>query len=254
MSLTLFFLIGLVLLVGALVVIDDWWLALPLLLGAELCRVGLAWRTSDLASGATGVTLLVVEVVTVFSVGLILMITALTLSRDYHPAELDEFALLELRRAARKAQYQRLNIAGRWGAIVVPLGAVMLAGLATWLLSTFYPVARQQEVDAGWIFLLLCGLTSLITANDVLRLGLGLLMLMASVKLVYFGLAVRLNVLQVGLLEVLSLVLAVIVAYLSVLLYGRLRTLELGSLFERRCATTNRPLSGRRRDASVNKT
>ncbi len=234
MSLALFFLIGLLLLVGALVVSDDWRLALPLLLGAELCRVGLAWQTSDLASGAAGLTLLVVELVTVLGISLILTITVLTFRRDYHSTELDEFALMELRRAARKAQHQAPHLAGHWGAIVVPLGAVMLAGLATWLLSTFYPIARQQALDAGWIFLLLCGLISLITANDVLRLGLGLLLLTASVKLLYFGVAVRLNVLQVGLLEVLSLVLAVIVANLSGLLYGRLRTLDLGSLFERR--------------------
>ncbi len=234
MWLTFVFLIGLILLAATMVVIDDWRLALPLLLGAELCRVGLAWQATSLFGGTAGVTLLAVEILTALGSAVILMITGLTFNRDYHSSELDEFAQMELRRAEREAHHQRENVVGRWGATVVPFGAMVLAGLATWLLSTFYPVARQQVLDAGWIFLLLSGLIVLIMASNVLKLGLGLLLLTASAKLLYFGVAVRLNILHIALLEVLSLALAVIVAYLSGLLYGRLRSLELGSLFERR--------------------
>jgi hypothetical protein len=64
-------------------------------------------------------------------------------------------------------------------------------------------------------------------------MGLGLLLLMGSAKLLYFGVATRINVIHIGLLELLTLVLAVTVAYLSGILFARLRTLELNSLFER---------------------
>ncbi len=229
---TLGFLIILLLVVGTLVVVNDWRWTISLLVGTELCRIGLTWQTVNVVKGSTGWPLLLAQVVAALSAGLILVITALNFARDYSSAELDEIALLELRRAAQRAQHQRGLVRGRWGGSVVPFGGVVLAGLATWLLSTFYPVARQQIVDAGWIFLLLCGLLILITALDVLKLGLGMLVLVASAKLLYLGVATPLSVLHVGLLELLSLMLAVILAYLSGLLYGRLHTLEFGSLFE----------------------
>lgn len=234
MAMALGLLIILLLVVGALVVMSDWRFTIPLVVGAELCRIGLTWLTVNVVRGPGGGPLLIAQVVTTVSIGIILLITALHFTRDYSPAELDEFALLELRRAARRAQNQRGLVAGRSGGSLVPLGAVVLAGLATWLLSTFYPVARQQTLDAAWMFLLLCGLLTLITAVDVLKLGLAMLVLVASAKLLYLGVATQLNVLHLGLLELLSLMLAVIVAYLSGLLYGRLHTLEYGSLFDQR--------------------
>ena len=234
MLMTSALLIILLLVVAALVVVNDWRLTIPLLVTTELCRIGVTWQAVTIIRGAGGWPLLLAQLVTTLSAGLILLITALNFTRNYSPAELDEFALLELRRAARRAQHQRGLVMGRWASSVVPLGALLLAGLATWLLSTFYPVARQQIVDAAWMFLLLCGLLVLITAVDVLKLGLGMLLLVASAKVLYLGVATQLNVFHVGLLELLSVMLAIIVAYLSGLLYGRLHTLEFGSLFDQR--------------------
>lgn len=234
MTLSLILLIGLLLVVAALVVLQDWRVTIPLLLVADLCRIGLMWQVGIFAGDAGRTTVLVVESATALSVGAILLLTALTFTRPYNTEQLDEFALFELRRAARRAQQQRREIVGRWSGYVVPLGAVLLAGLATWLINRAYPVASNPLIDAAWTFMLLCGLLVLITANDVLKLGLGLLLLLGSAKLLYFGVASRLNVLHIGLLELLSLLLAVVAAYVSGLLYGRLHTLEFGSLFERR--------------------
>jgi hypothetical protein len=229
MSTALAFLSAVLLFVAPLIVFNDWRVTIPLLLAAEMSRIGLMWQTAD----AINLTLMLIEAVTAVSVSLILLVTAFTFTRPYQSEQLDEFALLELRRAARYAQHQRAQAAGRWTGTIVPIGALLLAGLATWLLSTFYPVAKAQTLDAGWIFLLLCGLLVLITANDALKMGLGLLLLMGSAKLLYFGVATRINVIHIGLLELLTLVLAVTVAYLSGILFARLRTLELNSLFER---------------------
>lgn len=233
-SLSLVLFIALVLLVAGLVLFQNWRVTVPLLVGAELCRIGLLWQIAGFASTAGRQTLTLVEVVTALSVGLILLVTALTFTRDYNTEQLDEFGLMELRRAARRAQQQRAQIGGRWAGYVVPLGAVLLAGLATWLLGRAYPIARDELINAAWTFMLLCGLLVLITANDVLKLGLGLLLLLSAAKLLYFGVASQLNVLHIGLLELLSLLLAVVAAYVSGLLYGRLRTLEFSSLFDRR--------------------
>lgn len=234
MTLALALFLTLLLLVAALVVFQSWRLTIPLLAAAELCRSALLWQIVDFAGASGRLTLTIVEVVTTLSVGVILLVTALTFTRDYNTEQLDEFGLMELRRAARRAQQQRAQIGGRWAGYVVPLGAVLLAGLATWLLGRAYPIARDPLINTAWTFTLLCGLLVLITAGDVLKLGLGLLLLLDAAKLLYFGVASQLNVLHIGLLELLSLLLAVVAAYVSGLLYGRLRTLEFSSLFDRR--------------------
>lgn len=230
-SLTLFG--ALTLLVAGLVVFQNWRVTVPLLVAAGLCRTALLWQIVNFAGAAGRQTLAIVEVTTAISVGLILLITALTFTRDYNTEQLDEFALLELRRTTRRSQQQRMQIAGRWSGYVVPLGAVLLAVLATWLLGRAYPIARDPLINAAWTFMLLCGLLVLITAGDVLKLGLGLLLLLDAAKLLYFGVASQFNVLHIALLELLSLLLAVVAAYVSGLLYGRLRTLEFSSLFDR---------------------
>ena len=224
---------ALVVAVAGVVIMQNWRISLPLLIVAELCRAGLLWQIA--AFGATErSTLALAEVLAALGVGAILLITALTFTRPYQTEQLDEFALMELRQAARRAREQRAQIGGRWSGTIVPLGAVLLAALATWLLGRAYPIAREPLINAAWTFTLLCGLLVLITANDVLKLGLGLLLLLSAAKLLYFGVATQLNVLHIGLLELLSLVLAVVAAYVSGLLYGRLHTLDWSSLFERR--------------------
>lgn len=218
--------------VAAVVLVPDWRVSIGALVVADLCRIGIIQQSTTTFAGRS--TALIVEGVTALSIGLILLITALTLRRDFDAEQLDEFALFELRRAARRAQQQRTQFAGRWSGYVVPTGAVLLAGLATWLISQTYPVVSDPVTDIAWLFMLLCGLLVLITANDVLKLGLGLMLLAASVKLLYFGVATRINVLQLGLIEAVTLLLALITAYLSGLLFARLHTLDFDSLLERR--------------------
>lgn len=233
MTLATGLLIVLLLLVGALVIIEDWRVTIPVLFAAELCRIGLMYQSAIFAT-AGRTTLLLVEILTATSVAAILLVTALNFTREYNTEQLDEFALMELRRSARRSRSQRAQLAGRWSGYVVPIGAVLLAGIATLLLGQAYPVAQDRAIDAAWTFSLLCGLLVLVTANDALKLGLGLLLAISSAKLLYFGVTTQLNVLHIGLLELLSLMFALIVAYLSGLLYGRLHTLDLSSIFERR--------------------
>lgn len=231
MSLAFGFLIGWMLAVGALAIIDNWRVVLPLLAAAEMCRIGLL--SGGGLPGAFGWPVLLVEAVASVSVAAMLLVTALTFTREYNTEQLDEFALLELRRAVRRAQ-QRAHTSRSWTRWIVPSGAVLLAVFATLLLSRAYPISRDPLIDTAAIFAVLCGLLILVTSGDVLKLGLGLLLAASSAKLLYFGVVPRINVLHVALLELLTLVLAVVIAYLSGLLYGRLHTLDTDSLFERR--------------------
>lgn len=233
MSIVSFILLGIS--VAALVVARAWRWTIPLLFLVDLARIGLLRYATPLGAGSAGTLLLSVELLTSLSVGAILLVTAWTLARSDDQTEpLDEFALMELRRAARRAQQQRTQMIGRWSGVIVPIGAIVLAGLATLLLGRAYPIARSPLIDAGWIFTLLCGLFVLVTAADVLKLGIGMLLIVSSAKLLYVGLATQLNVFHIGLLQLATLMLAVVAAALSGLLYGRLRTLEIDSVFERR--------------------
>ncbi len=216
---------------SAVIVARDWRVSVPALMIADLARILLSRRLTSLDAEVL-LPVLPVELMATLGAGLILLITGITLTRELPLEQLDEFSQMELRRAARESQQRRAAI-GRWNGLIVPVGALVLAALATWLLSRAYPIARDPSIDAAWIFMLLSGLLALVTATDALKLGLGLLLILMSAKLLYLGIAARLNILHIGLLELLSLALALIVAYLSGLLYGRLRTLDLDSLFGR---------------------
>jgi hypothetical protein len=163
----------------------------------------------------------------------ILAITALTFSREYNLEDLDEFSLSELRRAARRAQRQSAGDLLRLGDYVVPFWVLVLAALASLVLPRLYPIGRSYTVDFAWYWLGLTGLFTLITASDLLKIGLGLLLCASSIDLLYTALASRVQLFPVALLSLVTIVLALVVAYLSGLLYGRLKTLDLGELYQR---------------------
>jgi hypothetical protein len=184
-------------------------------------------------------TTVIVKVLTGIAVSLILTITALTFSRDYGIENLDEFGLAELRRAARAAQRQRASEPLRISDYIVPFWAGVLALLASLTLPYIYPIAPSPTIDFAWYWLGLTGLLAIATANDVLKIGLGLLLCISSVDLLYTGVistpdARGVNVVPLALLSLVNLLMALAIAYLSGLLYGRLRTLELNELYRGR--------------------
>ncbi|RRR75260.1 MAG: hypothetical protein EI684_05165 [Candidatus Viridilinea halotolerans] len=183
-------------------------------------------------------TLVVVKLLTGIAVTLILALTALTFSREYGLESLDEFGLSELRRAARAAQRQQTTQPFRWGDYVLPFWAGVLALLASLSLPRIYPIAPSEASDFAWYWLGLTGILTIATASDLLKIGLGLLLCASAIDLVYTAVVSTpggsgLNVMPLGLLSVFNILLALAIAYLSGLLYGRLKTLELGELYRR---------------------
>ncbi|WP_129671878.1 hypothetical protein [Candidatus Chloroploca sp. Khr17] len=181
-------------------------------------------------------TLLVIKLITGISVALILGITALTFSREYGLENLDEFGMAELRRAARAAQRQRANQPFQFGEYVLPFWAGVLALLASLILPRVYAIAPTVASDFVWYWLVLTGILTIATAVDVLKIGLGLLLCVSAVDLLYMAVvstpdASGLNVIPLALLSLFHLLLALAVAYLSGLLYGRLKTLDLSELY-----------------------
>lgn len=183
-------------------------------------------------------TLVLVKLITGVAVSTILGITALTFSREYGLENLDEFGLAELRRAARAAQRQRASQPFQLSDYVLPFWAGVLALLASLALPRVYPIAPTEASDFAWYWLALTGLLTIATASDLLKIGLGLLLSASAIDLLYSAVvstpeASGLNVVPLALLSLFNILLALAVAYLSGLLYGRLKTLELSELYKR---------------------
>jgi hypothetical protein len=183
-------------------------------------------------------TIVVVKAITGLAVSLILALTALTFSRDYGLEDLDEFGLAELRRAARAAQRQRSNQPFRSSDYVIPFWTMVLSLVISLTLPLVYPIAASQAIDFTWYWLGFTGLLTIATANDVLKSGLGLLLCTSSMDLLYTAVVSSPDASGVGfvplaLISLVTILMALAIAYLSGLLYGRLKTLELNELFKR---------------------
>ncbi len=237
-------LIGIGVTAAVVLLFRDWRLTVPaLLLNYVALALFLAQQRfvePDLALLGFGLsTLVLVKLITGVAVSLILALTALTFSREYGLESLDEFGLAELRRAARAAQRQRATTPFQLSDYVIPFWAGVLALLASLTLPRIYPIGPSLAVDFAWYWLALTGLLTIATASDVLKIGLGLLLGASAIDLLYTAvvsapLASGLNVVPLALLSLFNVLLALAIAYLAGLLYGRLKTLELNELYKAR--------------------
>lgn len=228
--------VGIALAGGLILMLRDWRVTCSALLASYIfIALFLAQQqfiTPDLRLGGLAIsTTVLVKLVTGLAATMILAITALTFSREYNLEDLDEFSLAELRRAARRAQSQRAAEPFRPGEYIVPFWALVLAALASLALPRLYPIGTN-EIDFAWYWLGLCGLFTLVTAGDTLKIGLGLLLCASSVDLLYTAISSSVQVFPLAMLSLMTIVLALAVAYLSGLLYGRLKTLDLNELYK----------------------
>ncbi len=220
----------------------DWRLTFPALL---LNYVALAFFlaeprfvTPDISLIGEMNTLVLVKLITGLAVTMILTITALTFSREYGLENLDEFGLAELRRAARTAQRYRASQPFRMSDYIVPFWAGVLALFASATLPFVYAIAPTPAADFAWYWLVLTGVLTIATASDLLKIGLGLLLCASGVDTLYTAVESTLkeggmNVIPLALLSQFHILLALAIAYLCGLLYGRLKTLELNELYKR---------------------
>jgi hypothetical protein len=230
--------VGIALSGGMILMARDWRVTCSALLA---CYIFIAlflaqqqFVTPDLRVGGVALsTTVLIKLLTGAAATAILTITALTFSREYNQEDLDEFSLAELRRAARRAQRQRAAEPFRLGDYVVPFWSLVLAILASLALPRLYPIG-SNEVDFAWYWLGLIGLFTIVTAGDTLKIGLGLLLCASSIDLLYTAISSTVQVFPLAMLSLMTIVLALAVAYLSGLLYGRLKTLELNELYKRR--------------------
>jgi hypothetical protein len=239
--------VGIALSGGIILLLRDWRVTFPaLLLNYVFVALFLAQQqfiSTSLQLGGVAISAIVlVKLITGAAVTTILTITALMFSREYGLEELDEFSLAELRRAARRAQRQRAAEPFRFANYVVAFWSLVLAVLAALALPRLYPILPNAAVDFAWYWLGLTGLFTLVVASDLLKIGLGLMLCASCIDLLYTAhphpSTARIEpegigVYPLALLSLMSITLALGIAYLSGLLYGRLKTLELNELYKR---------------------
>lgn len=240
---TIWLLIGIGVTAAVVLLFRDWRLTFPALL-LNYLTLGLFLAQQRFVNpditllGFELSTLVLVKLLTGLTVTLILGITALTFSREYGLENLDEFGLSELRRAARAAQRQRASKPFQLSDYVLPFWAGVLALLVSLVLPRVYAIGPSEAVDFAWYWLVLTGVLTIATASDLLKIGLGLLLCASGIDLLYTAVistpeASGLNVAPLALLSLFHILLALAVAYLSGLLYGRLKTLDLSELYKR---------------------
>lgn len=230
--------IGIALSGGIILLLRDWRVTFPaLLLNYVFVALFLAQQqfiSADLRLAGLAISAIVlVKLITGVAVTVVLTITALMFSREYGLEELDEFSLAELRRAARRAQRQHAAEPFRFSNYVVAFWSLVLAALAALALPRLYPIHPNYAVDFAWYWLGLTGLFALVVATDLLKIGLGLMLCANSIDLLYTAISSTVQVFPLALLSLMTITLALAVAYLSGLLYGRLKTLELNELYKR---------------------
>lgn len=224
---------------GALILLlRDWRITFSALLlnyvGVALFLARQQFIQPDLQLGGLALsTTVLVKLITGAAATAILAITALTFSREYNQEDLDEFSLAELRRAARRAQRQRAAEPFRASDYFIPFWTLMLATLASVALPRLYPIGADYSIDFVWYWLGLIGLFTMVVAGDILKIGLGLLLCIGSIDVLYTAISSSVQVFPLALLGLVEIVLALSIAYLSGLLYGRLKTLELNELYKR---------------------
>lgn len=223
---------------AAILLLRDWRITVVALLlnymGVTAFLAQQQFIRPDLHVGALALsTTVLVKLIVGVAATAILALTGLTFSRDYNLEALDEFSLAELRRAGRQAQRQRAAEPFRLSDYVIPFWTLMLTILASVALPRLYPIGGTTTIDFVWYWLGLIGLFTMVVAGDILKIGLGLLLCIGSIDVLYTAVASSVQVFPLALLGLVEIVLALSIAYLSGLLYGRLKTLELNELYKR---------------------
>ncbi|MBN1484847.1 MAG: hypothetical protein JXA37_09005 [Chloroflexia bacterium] len=243
--------IGFLVFGGLLIVFRDWRIALPALLGEYFLLCALLDRFPETFIPRTLVVgefttnaLVAVKAVTGLTVVGILTLTVIS-RRWARPPEseqaLDEITEARLRWAARRmARTQERARFSLW-VYLLPTFALAILIAATYALARLYPLVGSVNlpettfwfyVDLTWYWLTLSGLFIVLFAREVQEICVGLLLCLAGVDLLYTTLSESMGLLAIGLLNAVSILLALGSAYLALLFYLRLQGWQLPSAEE----------------------
>jgi hypothetical protein len=239
---------GFILFGSLLIVFRNWWITLAGLLGeyALLC-VLLSWFPfvpPDLTIGPFAVSQIVlVKAVTGLTVVAILAVTVASRRRLPLDSEqaLDEITAARLRwaarRVARRGGKERFSLA----TYLLPISALAVLVMATHALAFLSPLVRAPTmpqgplwgyVDLVWYWMGLSGILIVLLAQEIQEICVGLLLCISSVDLLYIAMSRSVGLLAIGLLSVVSILVALGSAFLAQIFYLRLHRWQLPSAEE----------------------
>ncbi len=233
---------------GLLIVFRGWWIELLGLLGMYglLCLLisRFPFVLPDLEIGPLVTSRIVlVQAVTGLTVVAIMAMTIALRQRIALGMQqpLDEVTEARLRwtiwRTARLGGKQRFRLV----AYLLPIFAFAVLVLAAHGLALVYPVVRTPGapegllwgyVDLVWYWLGLAGLLTVLLAQEMQEISIGLLLCWNGVILLYIALTRTLGLLAMGLLSTVAILMGLGWAYLALLFHLRLRRWQLPSAEE----------------------
>ncbi len=227
--------------VVVIAVYKDWLLLTPALV---LQFLVLAVISNDLNNTATRVMLgpvplaVFLKGVSGIIAGLILFLTGYAIlfeGRRYRGEQAAEDASGRggLRRIFYRQEAARLN-RFRYVDYLLPLGAVIIAAGATYALTTLLPFSGNFLGDFAFYWLGSVGVAIMVVGRDILKLGAGLLVALNGVDLLYSLLRNGDSPLVLGISAAVTILLALLISYLAVLYYGKMKTLAISEGFRRK--------------------
>lgn len=117
---------------------------------------------------------------------------------------------------------------------LLPLGAVVIAAGATYALTTLLPFSGNFLGDFAFYWLGSVGIAIMVVGRDILKLGAGLLIALNGVDLLYSLLRNGDNPLVLGISAAVTILLALLISYLAILYYGKMKTLQISEDIRRK--------------------
>jgi hypothetical protein len=120
---------------------------------------------------------------------------------------------------------------------LLPLGAVIIAAVAAYAFTTLLPFSGNFFGDFVFFWLGSIGVTVMVVGSDIIKLGVGLLVALNGADLLYSLLRSGDNPLVLGASAGITIFLALIISYLAITFFNKMKTLTLSERFQRRRPT-----------------
>jgi len=117
---------------------------------------------------------------------------------------------------------------------VLPIGAVIIASGTTYALATLVPFSGNILGDFAFYWLGCIGTAIMVVGRDILKLGIGLLVALNGVDLLYALLRNGDSPLVLGASATATILLALLISYLALLFYAKMKTLNLSEGLQRK--------------------
>ncbi|NWJ45181.1 MAG: hypothetical protein HXX08_04800 [Chloroflexi bacterium] len=145
-------------------------------------------------------------------------------------AEEDAAGTGGLRRFFRRQQKEQLS-RFRYIDYMLPIGTSIIAAVATYAFATLLPFSGNFLGDFAFYWTFSIGVTIMVVGSDILKLGIGLLTALNGADLLYSLLRSGDNPLVLGFSAAITILLALLISYLAILFYNKLKTLNLSDAF-----------------------